>query len=74
MSLPDEKRFLPGAPGVQSSRDPTEKVPMHPDDFKAHLAWVTAKRFHELVVKKPFRKNPGIIGFYEGSLFQQRLY
>jgi hypothetical protein len=24
-----------------------EKIPMHPDDFKAQLDWVTAKRFHE---------------------------
>jgi hypothetical protein len=63
MSLSDKKKFLTRAPGVQSSRDPNEKVPMHPDDFEAHLAWVTAKRFDELVVKKPFRKNPGIMGF-----------
>nr|WP_319376227.1 hypothetical protein [uncultured Methanoregula sp.] len=27
--------------------DLVEKIPMHPDDFKAHLDWVTAKRFHE---------------------------
>ena len=26
---------------------PTEKIPMHPDDFNALLAWITAKRFHE---------------------------
>jgi hypothetical protein len=24
-----------------------EKIPMHPDDFKAHLDWVTARRFQE---------------------------
>lgn len=28
-----------------------KKLPMHPDDFTAHLAWVTAKRFHEHVLK-----------------------
>jgi hypothetical protein len=26
----------------------TEKIPMHPDDFNALLAWLTAKRFHEM--------------------------
>ncbi len=58
MNLPDEKRFLTRATGVQSSRGPTEKVPMHPDDFEAHLAWVTAKRFHDLVPRKTFRDKP----------------
>lgn len=51
MSLSDKKKFLSRARGVQSSRDPNEKVPMHPVDFEAHRAWVTAKRFDELVVK-----------------------
>jgi len=27
---------------------------MHPDDYEAHLAWITAKRFHELVLKESF--------------------
>ena len=27
---------------------------MHPDDFEAHLAWIMAKRFHELVLKENF--------------------
>jgi len=27
---------------------------MHPDDYKAHLAWITAKRLHELVLKETF--------------------
>ncbi len=40
--------------GKQASGDGVEKKPMHPDDFAAHLAWVTAKRFHELVLKKTF--------------------
>lgn len=35
-----------------------EKKSMHPDDFKAHLAWVTAKRFHELVLEKTFAEMP----------------
>lgn len=35
-----------------------EKKPMHPDDFAAHLAWVTAKRFHELITKETFMEKP----------------
>jgi len=35
-----------------------EKKPMHPDDFKAHLAWVTAKRFHEIVSGRTFAEKP----------------
>jgi len=60
MSLPEKKKFLTPAPGMQSSRDHTEKVPMHLDDFEAHLAWVTAKRFHDLVPGKTFGINPNI--------------
>jgi hypothetical protein len=29
---------------VPASGECVEKQPMHPDDFNAHLAWVTAKR------------------------------
>jgi len=29
-----------------------EQEPMHPDDFSALLAWITAKRYHELVLGK----------------------
>ena len=32
-----------------------EKIPMHPDDFHALHAWITAKRFSETTVEK----NPG---------------
>lgn len=39
------------------SDEPVEKIPMHPDDFKAHLDWVTAKRFHEQD-KGTFRETP----------------
>ena len=31
---------------------------MHPDDFEAHLAWIMAKRFHELVLKNTFHEKP----------------
>jgi hypothetical protein len=36
----------------------TEKIPMHPDDFNALLAWITAKRFHETGVEKIFTERP----------------
>jgi hypothetical protein len=39
---------------VQPAGECIEQEPMHPDDFKAHLGWVTAKRFHELVTKESF--------------------
>jgi hypothetical protein len=35
-----------------------ENVPMHPDDFEAHHAWIMAKRFHELVLKERFAEKP----------------
>ena len=44
--------------GKQAFEDGIEKKPMHPDDFAAHLAWVTAKRFHELVLEKTFAEMP----------------
>lgn len=31
----------------------SEKEPMHPDDYKAHLAWVTARRVQEYMQKNP---------------------
>jgi len=40
-----------------------EQVPMHPDDFSALLEWVTAKRFHELVLKKTFAEVPAYYRF-----------
>jgi len=39
---------------VQPAGVSIEQEPMHPDDFKAHLDWVTVKRFHELVTKESF--------------------
>jgi hypothetical protein len=36
---------------------PTEKIPMHPDDFKALLAWITAKRFHESGTENNFSER-----------------
>jgi len=40
------------------AEEPVEHEPMHPDDFDAHYAWVTAKRFHELVLKETFAEKP----------------
>jgi|WetSurMetagenome_2_1015567.scaffolds.fasta_scaffold61721_2 hypothetical protein len=34
-------------PRQETARDTGHKR-MHPDDYMAHLAWVTATRFHEL--------------------------
>lgn len=36
----------------------TEKIPMHPDDFNALLAWNTAKRSLETGVEKSFTVRP----------------
>jgi hypothetical protein len=38
--------------------DQAENVPMHPDDFEAHYAWIMAKRFHELVLKERIAEKP----------------
>jgi hypothetical protein len=38
--------------------DQAENLPMHPDDFEAHYAWIVAKRFHELVLKERFAEKP----------------
>ena len=36
---------------------PMEKIPMHPDDFNALLAWITAKRFHESGTENNFSER-----------------
>ena len=43
---------------MQASGEPIEQEAMHPDDFNAHLAWVTAKRFHEMVLKETSTEKP----------------
>lgn len=40
-----------------------EQHRMHPDDFDAHLAWVMAKRFHEMVLKETFAEKPVYYSF-----------
>ena len=49
MNLP-EKRNIPARCPLRDDR--AETVPMHPDDFEAHLAWISAKRFSEMVLKE----------------------
>jgi hypothetical protein len=34
------------------------KIPMHPDDSDALLAWVIAKRSHETIAGKHFDEKP----------------
>jgi hypothetical protein len=36
----------------------TENIPMHPDDFNALLAWITAKRSNETGIEKSFAERP----------------
>ena len=56
-SIEDTK--FPDSPyGMHMAGEHTEQKPMHPDDFKAHLAWVIAKRFHELIGKETYVKKP----------------
>jgi len=57
MNVTDELKNPTHAPGQHLSGDLAETVPMHPDDFEAHLAWITAKRFSELVLKDSPAKN-----------------
>jgi hypothetical protein len=45
----------------------TEKIPMHPDDFNALRAWISAKRFYETALEKSFtekRDYTRIVGQY----------
>jgi hypothetical protein len=35
-----------------------EKIPMHPDDFNALHAWITARRFCETAVEKNLGVRP----------------
>jgi hypothetical protein len=44
--------------GIKISGDNTEIKPMHPEDFRAHLAWVTAKRSQELVRQEMVTEKP----------------
>jgi hypothetical protein len=57
MNVTDEPKNPTHAPGLHPSGDPAETIPMHPDDFEAHLAWITAKRFSEPVLKDSPAEN-----------------
>jgi hypothetical protein len=48
----EERKIPVRSQGPNPFSDNAETVPMHPEDFKAHLAWITAKRLSELVLKK----------------------
>lgn len=49
----DERREI--APqDLSVSAPPVQNRVMHPDDFEAHMAWVTAKRFHERIMNETF--------------------
>jgi len=41
-----------------AGEESAERVPMHPDDSEALLAWITAKRFHEMVLGGTFAEKP----------------
>ena len=43
---------------LHPSGNHAETMPMHPDDFKAHLAWITAKRLSEMVLKETSAEKP----------------
>jgi hypothetical protein len=52
MQFMEENEYQKFPDGVHTA------IPMHPDDFEAHLAWVTAKRFQERVMKETFAEKP----------------
>lgn len=52
MNLTEERKIPARSPAVLQYGDHTETVPTHPDDFKAHLAWIPAKRFSDMVLKE----------------------
>lgn len=48
MQLTENEKNAEPFRGMQSTRECNGKEPMHPDDFNALYAWVTAKRCHEI--------------------------
>jgi len=52
MNQPEERKYPTRSRGIDPSRDNAGTVPMHPEDFRAQLAWITAKRFSEIVLKE----------------------
>ena len=58
MNLKTYRKTMADLSHLQKSGELAEQAPMHPDDFEAHLAWITAKRLHELVLKETFAEKP----------------
>jgi hypothetical protein len=59
MSFSEKIKIQTRAAGMQLSKDHIETIPMHPDDFEAQLAWIMAKRFHEMIVKETSPEKTG---------------
>ena len=57
MQIIQERKNQKSVDVMQGFDEYIEKKPMHPDDFKAHLAWVTAKRFHDIVPERAFAEE-----------------
>lgn len=51
------QRAGPSRDGTAQNRS-AERIPMHPDDFAAHRAWVAAKRSHETRQETGFSEKP----------------
>jgi len=58
MTFSQERKITIRGTGFPSTTEQSDTIPMHPDDFEAHLAWIMAKRFNELGLKKTFHENP----------------
>ncbi len=58
MEVIQDRKITDPCFGMRYAGEQSEPVPMHPDDFEAHLAWVTAKRFHEQIMGKTFSEKP----------------
>ena len=73
MNVTDEIKNPTDAGGLHRS---TENVPMHPDDFEAHLAWIRAKRFSEPVLKETGTEKPCTAGLSDNGFtlsFRERI-
>lgn len=58
MQIIPERKNQKSIDGTKGFDEFIGKKPMHPDDFKAHLAWVTARRLHEIVIESAFAEKP----------------
>ena len=53
-----KKTSTSGNPYRHPEHEHSERIPMHPDDFKGLLAWIMAKQSREPVPEKPVFYNP----------------